>query len=271
MTDETALDSNRNFSSNDLDVLLKQARRLPGRRKFRGCLITSGVIIAFITAMIVLGDAGYLTAGWPALVALVVTIGAGLWVWFAAERRDLRTIEALAMFRDKRTLGVLLDAANCTNRLARERVHAALADVLRGLTEADSSLLNTSHREMLNGLIYGKSGDLSLAALSSIEQIGDGTALPYLTSMAAGKGIPDMLKSQRAEVQACAEHAVERIRERIEKQNRANVLLRAAHMPETPSEQLVRPAFSQHQGNVHELLRPEENGEQDKSEREERL
>lgn len=259
MTNDTALDSNRDNIPDNIEVLLARVQRLQDRRKLRAWLIPGGVTVAFIAAMIGLGTAGYLEAGWPVLAALVFTCGAGIWVWTVMERQEMRTIELLAVCRDKRSLGSLLDAANCSNRRVRKAVETALIELLPGVTQADSSLLNTTHREMLNALLYGKSSELALAALTAIEQVGDGMALPYLTSMAAGKGIPNLLRDRGFEVAVRARLAVERIHQRIESQNRANVLLRAAQMPDMPFEQLMRPASSQPHANSEELLRPEAN------------
>src|SRR5262249_17985610 len=153
---------------------------------------------------------------------LALTFGPGIWIWTVAERREQRSIEALAARRELRTLGSLLDCVNVSNRRVGIAVQNTLLELLPRVTEEDSERLDTRQREVLNALLYGRSRTLALAALSALEQVGDGTALPYLTSIAAGKGMPGTLRDSAADVQRRAQHAVETIRRRIETQNRAS-------------------------------------------------
>jgi hypothetical protein len=262
MTDDTALSQTQEAPRDALDLLLARVRGMPDRRKLRAWLFPSAICIAFVAVMVCLGTTGHLETIWSVLAALALTVGPVIWFWVLAERREMRTIEALAACREIRAVGGLLDCVNCSNRRVGNAVQATLLDLLPRLTEEHSGSLETRHREVLNTLLYGRSRALALAALSALEQVGDGTALPYLTSIAAGKGMPRTLRDSQSDAQRRARHTVETIRQRIEMQNRANVLLRPSQDPGTPSGQLLRPAHGRASANAEELLRPEASAEQ---------
>lgn len=254
--DETALDPINEPLPDAMEALLARVRGMPGRRKFRAGLLLSVMGVAFVAALVGLDSAGFLETVWPVPAAFALIVGSGICLWTLAEKREIRTIEALMACQDIRTLGGLLDAVNSSNRRVRRAIQDTLLGFLPRLTEEHSALLNTGHHEVLNALLYSNSSALAMEALSALEQVGNGIALPYLTAMAAGKGIPATLRDRQGEVQQRSRQAVEKIRERIERQNRASLLLRASQAPNTPAEQLVRPAQGGPFTKAEELLRP---------------
>ncbi len=239
------------------DRLIERAKGMSKRRGFRAWFIPCMITVAFTAAMLILGSTGYIESGWAILSVFIVTSGIGIWIWLALERQERLTVEALCACKELRTLGPLLNCLENGNGTIKRMVRAAVQNILPHLTVNDSGILETSQREALNSLLYSGSGELALAALYALEKVGDGTALPYLTSIAAGKGVPHTLRNRQAEVIERARRTVESIRERIERHNRASVLLRASQDPGTPSDQLVRPVMNKRLDTGEELLRPE--------------
>lgn len=271
MTDEPALMRDKEITTETprvaVEDLLVRVYAIPGRRKVRAWLIPITATVAFGIVMAALGAVGYLESGWPAFAAFLLTFGSGIWVGVWAERRDMRTVCALAACQELRALGGLLNSINYGNRRVKSAVQNALLELLPHLTEDSQIVFSTGNREALNALLYGKSGELAMAALRAIEQVGDGTALPYLTSISAGKGIPSALRNQQAEVQERARRALETIHARIEMHNRAGTLLRASQIPVVSTNEMLRPAgdplVTNQLVNSQELLRPEISAEQD--------
>ena len=242
----------------ELEALLVRARGMQRRRKLNASLWPIVIFVAFVTLMFFLYASSYLQNPWGIIAVLILSCGIPAWIWIALERRELRTLEALTNFRDVRSLGFLLESAECYHQKVRSKVHAAILDSLPNLTEDDSKAFSLQQLEALNALLYGKSGELAMASFAAIEKVGSASAMPYLTSIAAGKGIPDTLKAHKAEVQERAQRTVAGIQERIERRNSVSYLLRGSQAPETAPNQLLRPAHGQLQVNTEELLRPDE-------------
>lgn len=243
-----------------VDALMTQVRRIPAQRKNRSGLITLIMLFGIIAGLLAIGAAGLLEI-WSASVVIGLVLVSCIWWGVAADRRDFRKVSALAAFKEKRTVGVLLEALNYSNRRIRTAVESVLLELLPHVHETDAALLNTGQREILNSLLYSNSGELAITALAALEQVGDGTALPYLTSMAAGKGVPSTLRSRKTEIQERAAQTVQTIHARIERHNQASVLLRPTQIPTTYAEELVRPVQGQHVQGGTELLRPNPTGE----------
>jgi hypothetical protein len=132
---------------------------------------------------------------------------------------------------------------------------AALLDMLPRVSEEDGTLLTTAHRELLNFLLYYNQHQVAISAFLALEKVGDSTALPYLGSIANGKGIPGALKPYSADAQARAKNIVAAIHARIDSQKRSDVLLRPASAPGAQQNELVRPANTINHEPQHELLR----------------
>ncbi len=227
------------------------------RRRLNATLWPILIIVALITSLLFLAASSYLQNPWGIVAVLLTGCGIPVWIWIALERREMRTLEALTNFRDVRALGILLESADSYDRKVRSKVQAAILDSLPHLTEDDSKAFSVQQLEALNALLYGKSGELAMASFAAIEKVGGVSAIPYLTSIAAGKGIPDTLKANKAEVQERAQRTVTGIKERMERSNSVSYLLRGSQAPETAPNQLLRPAHGQLQVNTDELLRPE--------------
>ena len=242
----------------ELETLLVRVKGMQKRRKLHASVWPIVLLVAFLTMMCFLMATTYLQNLWAMFAALLLTCGIPAWIWIAAERRELRTLEALTNYRDVRSLGFLLESAECYNRKVRVKIHATILDSLPNLTEDDSKAFSLPQLEALNALLYGKSGELAMASFAAIEKVGSISAMPYLTSIAAGKGIPDTLKANKTEVQERAQRTVQAIQARIERKNSVSFLLRGSQAPETATNQLLRPAHGQHPINTDELLRPDE-------------
>lgn len=249
-------------SDEELKRLLARVSVIPANRKIRTWLFPILLIVGLFVMTAICGMTGLIDKGWPYLIAILAVPVIVLVAAIAINRRELRDIEGLAKYEDIRAVGGLLEGVSYGNRQIKRSVHRSLEQLLPRLTETDAGLLSTGQREALNMLLYNNSPELAMAALLAIQRVGDGTALPYLTAMAAGKGIPGALQNRSGEVQEYAQQAAQRIQARIDFQNRANVLLRASQRPDTPSDQLVRPAYNTSQVEAEELLRPDTPGEE---------
>ncbi len=249
-------------SDEELEALLARVSLIPANRKRRTWLVPTLTISGLILMTVICGVMGLIDNGWFFVIGIFTFPLITCVTLIAINRKERRDIEALAKYDDIRAVGGLLDGVNFGNRRLKRSVHRSLEQLLPKLAETDADLLSTGQREALNMLIYDKSPELAMAALQAIQRVGDGTALPYLTAMAVGKGIPATLQNRSGEVQEYARQAAERIQARIDFQNRANVLLRASQRPDTPSDQLVRPAYNTSQVEVGELLRPDMPGEE---------
>src|SRR5206468_10754437 len=93
-----------------------------------------------------------------------------------------------------------------------------------------------------------------VAALNALEQVGDGTALPMVRSLASGK----MKTADPKRVQAAARECLPYLQVRFEQQRATQTLLRASHVSKSPHDRLLRPAQSGPDAEAEGLLRPSE-------------
>ncbi len=176
-------------SDEELEALLARVSLIPANRKRRTWLVPTLTISGLILMTVICGVMGLIDNGWFFVIGIFTFPLITCVTLIAINRKERRDIEALAKYDDIRAVGGLLDGVNFGNRRLKRSVHRSLEQLLPKLAETDADLLSTGQREALNMLIYDKSPELAMAALQAIQRVGDGTALPYLTAMAVGKGI----------------------------------------------------------------------------------
>jgi hypothetical protein len=188
---------------------------------------------------------------WLAIASLTVTLTLSL----RGQFRLKSMMNELAEAGDLRIIGPLIDIvpimdSGSTNAMAA----LLLTRLLPQLKSSDATLLTDAQRANLGRALARNltNADFLVAALKALEQIGDGSALPVVESLASGK-----LKSVAPQrVRQAAQECLPFLQTRSDQQRASQTLLRASGLSETAIDTLLRPA----QGVVTtldtELLRP---------------
>ncbi|HZP82120.1 MAG TPA: hypothetical protein VFB21_10805 [Chthonomonadaceae bacterium] len=186
---------------------------------------------------------------WPYLVSatliLLVTLALTL-LGFSGQPS-----EALH-YNDVRLVGPLAEALKWPDPHIQSIAATALTRLLPRLRASDAGLLNASQRVGLCHALEGAKPDLILAILRAFEQVGDGSAAPFVERLARGKGAAAREKRIQEAAQECLPYL-----QLLAAQERASqTLLRPAGIPDVPPESLLRPAASTPETDPQQLLRP---------------
>jgi hypothetical protein len=134
-----------------------------------------------------------------------------------------------------------------------DAARAGLLEHLPHLTEETASLLRSSDRLTLYKTLQAQDTDIIRAVLKAIPVFGDSRALPYLRSLAAGKGA-----GADAALQAEAASTLAVLETQLAQGNGAQGLLRASQPPQaTAGEMLRAAAHATNESEATELLRAE--------------
>ncbi len=174
------------------------------------------------------------------------------------------TIEA-AELDDIRAVGPLADALAIESRHIRAVAETKLIELLPRLKASDAELLNKEQRGQLNGVLRrsvarfrwrgysnpSRREDLAVAILKAYEQVGDAKALPGVEWLASGQG----LAARVPEIQEAAKACLLYLRERVEKEQARQTLLRPSSQTLDSESLLLRPAQGT-ESDPQQLLRP---------------
>lgn len=162
----------------------------------------------------------------------------------------------LAKLRPKRAIGPLADALEYGDKHMRTLVSSALQDILPQIQASDDHLLTIEQRGRLYTVLkrarFKQDVPLMIAILKALEQIGDEKALPTVENLANIEPRNGMERS----VKEAARECLPALTERVERQRRAQTLLRPATAPNSPAELLLRPAPGAAPADPDRLLRP---------------
>jgi hypothetical protein len=159
-----------------------------------------------------------------------------------------KAAKILAEQDDIRIVGALAEA--CVFAEAQGEVLEALLRLLPQMKASDTHLLNADQKEALYKVLNGGVEPLVLAILKSLEQIGDGGALPYVEKLAN----PPKNKEVSEEVQEAAQACLPFLTERAQEENNRSTLLRASE-PTTQPDELLRPVTATAESDPNVLLR----------------
>jgi hypothetical protein len=169
-----------------------------------------------------------------------------------------KTAGEIAKSGDVRMVGPLVEAYSALSLSQENRpVREALTVLLPRLQASDARVLTEEHRQILNRVLgsgipsYSREKNrLVLAILKAYEQVGDGSALPFVERLASGRSA-GVSREVREAAQACLPF----LQERAERERASRELLRAASASDTPSDVLLRPAGGTIEADPQQLLR----------------
>lgn len=187
---------------------------------------------------------------WVALGSL----GTTLTFSFGGLFRLKAMMNELANAGDLRVVGPLLEIAVLQDSGANAMAALLLTRLLPRLRASDATLLTDGQRAALGRTLTHHTGnpDFLLAALKALEQVGDGSALSVVESLATGK----IRTAAPKRVQAAAQECLPFLQARYAQQQASETLLRASDISKTPSDTLLRPAQGVVARKDAELLRP---------------
>jgi hypothetical protein len=176
--------------------------------------------------------------------------------FYAVSQQQKNAATELAKLRPKRAVGQLADALEYGDKNMRMLASSALQDILPQLQASDDHLMNAEQRSKLYNVLkrarFKQDTLLMVAILKALEQIGDEKALPMVENLSKIEPRNGMERS----VKAAALECLPALTERVEKQRRAQTLLRPAAAPDNPAEVLLRPVHGAAPGDPEKLLRP---------------
>lgn len=175
---------------------------------------------------------------------------------YAVSQQQKNAASELAKLRPKRAVGPLADALEYGDKSIRTLASSALQDILPQLQASDDHLLNVEQRGRLYNVLkrarFKQDALLMIAILKALEQIGDEKALPAVENLAKIESCNGMEPLVKEAAQEC----LPALTERVERQRRAQTLLRPAAAPDNPAELLLRPAPGAAPADPDRLLRP---------------
>jgi hypothetical protein len=157
--------------------------------------------------------------------------------------------QVLAEQDDIRIVGALAEARSFP--IAQEAVTQALIRLLPRMKASDAHLLNAEQKKALYTGLASTEEALILTILKSLEQIGDGSALPYVEKLA----YPSEKAKVSEEVQEAARACLPFLTERAAEEQNRSTLLRASDGITTQPGELLRPAAATEETDPKLLLR----------------
>ena len=210
-----------------------------------------GVSILFVYSIIVLLSATMSNGLFYILLNLLVPLLL-LVAWTAVPSVSERNIIRSLINCDNPYGAVLLiEATEYPDDFVRLGATAALVRILSRMQAIHVSLIDEMHRLMLYRLLETDNTELVLAILRALPQFEDGKALPYVESLAAGKG--NAAKDKRVIDAACG--CLQILREYAERERASKALVRAASDPDTDSQALLRASGEVTNSSPDQLLR----------------
>jgi hypothetical protein len=226
-------------------------RRRQAQDKFFRCACVKivALILAFISMRI---GAGILVVWFFALIGLCAAlVNFGLMFNEREEREKLA--KALAKIDEVRAIGPLCETFDPFDSWRTEQAEKSLIRLLPLMTASEAAQLTSLQRRLLFAKLHSDNAPLVLAILNSLEQIGDGAALPYVEKLAEGNG--KYLAATDGRIWLAAKECLPFLQERAAQERLANTLLRPAEETSHP-EILLRPAALQPETAPQQLLRP---------------
>jgi len=245
-----AVPEQQTLSSIEVDELLAEldVQAKDRRRRRRNYIIFISCISVFVVTLSIVGVVTNHQESFKALRLLsFICVFAGM---ASANQIHKENLKKLTRNPDIRGAGHYIDALELGNREIKAEASKSLQVVLPLLKASDSYLLTNEHRNILYKQLRGRDTKLILAALASLEQIGDLKAVPVVEWLAANPG----LGGRSVEIAATAEAILPALRLRAEQDKAAHSLLRPTTHEEMDNALLLRPA-----GNADtstQLLRP---------------
>jgi hypothetical protein len=177
--------------------------------------------------------------GWAALLILSTQL-----YRIAQSRKQTEATQELAHLDDVRGIGLLAEALEWPDTATRKTAIEALTRLLPRLRTDDAGLLNTRQRACLYRMLLLQNarryGDLLVAILQALEQVGEETALPYVQRMATSRPT----KTVQKRVQEAAVQCLPLLEAQIAQVRSSQTLLRAAAPELAGATALLRPAES---------------------------
>ena len=175
------------------------------------------------------------------------------YTWKIRER-----IKMLSKHGDSRLIGPCLEMMQINQQKYDLKIVSTLNALLLKVKESDGNILSNDQRKILKGilapnLIIGSQSEdsaLQVAVLKAYEHIGGQTELTIVSSIAHSE-IYDYPSSVVSAAKACLPY----VQKRAATENESSTLLRASSPPDTPNEELLRPAQDSGRMKPEELLR----------------
>jgi hypothetical protein len=218
---------------NDLGRLADRARQKKRRKIFLAFIALLGIGYAFLLQLLIV----FAVAG----LLLVYIFMASLRI------RKVREVDQLSQVNDSRIVGPLIGIYRYADIDTRDTVRNTLLRLLPELRANDASALNSPQREELRLLLEEEDGQLILAILKALQQIGDAQDLDAVEKVMGQEW-------RKPAVREAAEACLPFLRSNIQQQRTSQTLLRASDPPSAPTE-LLRPALPT-ESEPQELLRP---------------
>jgi hypothetical protein len=242
-----------------LRVLESEARRWESRRRRRVVWLTlmaaASVAVPWLIFGLPYGEVMRTVAGLFQMAFGLLGFSTVIWLT-RPSRRQKKAAAALAECEDLRVVGPLAQTLAYEDRKVQNVAVSALTRLLPRLRASDADLLDDKQRTRLyNALDWGTpsyEADFLIAILKALEQVGDEKALRCVENRAA-------LEPQDADgrrVQKAATACLPHLRERIEQERVAAILLRPAIAPADLGATLLRPAQGVGDTDSTLLLRP---------------
>ena len=246
-------DTWRPLNAEETAALVKWMRDEARRQKrWRNAMRTLLTCIAagFLAVLVGHNFWNWNIAGYVGLINLVCVINLALMLAWNSEAHQEK-LAALSNLTDVHLVPALCEVAVSTNRDMRLLAQDALIRMLPRLQASDSACFTGEQRASLYGLLYASDYGLVRIVLKSLEQIGDGKALPYVQNLASGRYLASRDLRVRVIAEGCLPFLEERARQqqvsetllRPVEEGSADTLLRAtAAVPDTSPRQLLRAA-----------------------------
>jgi hypothetical protein len=161
----------------------------------------------------------------------------------------------LAGLDDVQAVGRLAEALEWPDPQMRRVAIRALTPLLPRLQASDSARLSPRQRAALYRMLKMSNArahaEFLIALLKALEQIGDGTAVPYVESLAESRP----LSARQAAIQEAAQECLPYLKELARQDGYSQTLLRASAAAEPAAEGLLRPAYGSPDTEPATLLR----------------
>jgi hypothetical protein len=173
------------------------------------------------------------------------------------KRVTIELVNQLRDYDDVRIIGPLLTALGWIDVSQYESLFRwTLTRLLPRLTVSDSLLLSDRHRATLNRELAHADADYCCAILKALEEIGDGSSVPYVRRLAEPSKTTDSVRVKQA-----ARECLEILLARTERKQSKERLLRPAEGD--PVGTLLHPVSAQGKEDPDQLLRPGQSKETD--------
>ncbi len=174
---------------------------------------------------------------------------------FALTPAQTEAARKLAAHDDVRGVGKLAEALEWPDEATRQIAASALARLLPRLNFSDANLLDARQRAILYKTLRLRdanySGELQIAILTALQQIGDEEAVPVVQRLAHGLAFSPRQKR----VRKAAEECLPFLKDRASLTRASQTLLRASSSSEQASQALLRAARNPEETDPAQLLR----------------